>query len=194
MAYSSWPSDGLGVDPTFWHVLPARVTVSLRPFLFVRSNSTARSSSRHLLGTGRGDEARRVIAELNGVPEDDALVIEVVKELDLAIKAENEGGKATWLECFSPRNAMWRRTMNGMMLQFIQQLNGQNFYCACLSPGYEPSYLNSVFSLLGRLLRRHVLRECRRWVSRATYACAHPHATHSVFHLILFRQSWGRFR
>ena len=98
-----------------------------------RSTSTARFSSRHLLGTGRGDEARRVIAELNSVSEDDALVIEVVEELDFAIKAENEGGKATWLECFSPRNAIWRRTINGMMLQFIQQLNGQNFYCVLLT-------------------------------------------------------------
>jgi sugar porter (SP) family MFS transporter len=85
-------------------------------------------SPRHLLGTGRGDEARKVIAELNGVSEDDPLVIEIVEELDFAIRAENEGGKATWLECFSTRNALWRRTINGMMLQFIQQLNGQNFY------------------------------------------------------------------
>ncbi|KAG2050358.1 sugar transporter [Suillus hirtellus] len=85
-------------------------------------------SPRHLLGTGRGDEARKVIAELNGVPENDPLVIETVRELDFAIRAENEGGKATWLECFSTRNALWRRTINGMMLQIIQQLNGQNFY------------------------------------------------------------------
>ncbi|KAH7922786.1 general substrate transporter [Leucogyrophana mollusca] len=85
-------------------------------------------SPRHLLGTGRSEDARRVIAELNSVPLDDALVYEQVEELDLAIKAENEGGKATWFECFSHRNALWKRTSNGMMLQFIQQLNGQNFY------------------------------------------------------------------
>ncbi|KAG2115382.1 general substrate transporter [Suillus cothurnatus] len=85
-------------------------------------------SPRHLLGTGRDDEARKVIAELNGVPEDDPLVAEIVEELDFAIRAENEGGKATWLECFSTRNALWRRTISGMILQFIQQLNGQNFY------------------------------------------------------------------
>lgn len=85
-------------------------------------------SPRHLLGTGRGDEARKVVADLNGVPEDDPLVIEIVEELDFAIREENMGGKATWLECFSTRNALWRRTINGMMLQFIQQLNGQNFY------------------------------------------------------------------
>ena len=84
---------------------------------------------RHLIGTGRREEARTVIAALNGVPEDDGLVNEVVGELDFAIQAENEGGKATWLECFSTRNCLWKRTINGMMLQFIQQLNGQNFYC-----------------------------------------------------------------
>ncbi|KAI0347887.1 general substrate transporter [Trametopsis cervina] len=85
-------------------------------------------SPRHLLGTGREAEARQVIAQLNSVPEDDILVLELVEELEFAIKAENEGGKATWLECFSTRNDLWKRTLNGMMLQFIQQLNGQNFY------------------------------------------------------------------
>lgn len=53
----------------------------------------------------------------------------MIEELDFGIRAENEGGKATWLECFSTRNVLWKRTLNGMMLQFIQQLNGQNFYC-----------------------------------------------------------------
>ncbi|KAF5312723.1 hypothetical protein D9619_002694 [Psilocybe cf. subviscida] len=85
-------------------------------------------SPRHLLGTGRATEARKVLAALNGVPEDDDLVDELVAELDFAIQAENEGGKATWMECFSTRNNLWKRTINGMMLQFIQQLNGQNFY------------------------------------------------------------------
>jgi len=85
-------------------------------------------SPRHLLGTGRREEARVVVAELNGVPIDDALVEEVMEELEFGIRAENEGGKATWLECFSTRNNLWKRTGNGMMLQFIQQLNGQNFY------------------------------------------------------------------
>ncbi|KAF9558302.1 sugar transporter [Agrocybe pediades] len=85
-------------------------------------------SPRHLLGLGRDAEARTALAALNGVPEDDALVDELVGELDYAIKAENEGGRATWAECFSSRNYLWKRTANGMMLQFIQQLNGQNFY------------------------------------------------------------------
>lgn len=85
-------------------------------------------SPRHLLGTDRTEDARKVIAELNGVPIDDPLTEETVEELMFSIRAENENGKATWLECFSTRNALWKRTINGMMLQFIQQLNGQNFY------------------------------------------------------------------
>ncbi|KAF8899307.1 sugar transporter [Infundibulicybe gibba] len=85
-------------------------------------------SPRHLLGTGRIDEARKVVAELNGVPIDDPLVEESIEELNYGIQEENRGGKATWMECFSSRNNLWKRTGNGMMLQFIQQLNGQNFY------------------------------------------------------------------
>ncbi|KAF5371780.1 hypothetical protein D9758_003568 [Tetrapyrgos nigripes] len=85
-------------------------------------------SPRHLLGTGKRDEARAVIAELNSVPLDDPLVDETVDELQYAINAENEGGQVGWAECFSTRNMLWKRTANGMMLQFIQQLNGQNFY------------------------------------------------------------------
>lgn len=87
------------------------------------------SSSRHLLGTGRRAEARKVVALLNGASENNPVVDELLGELEYAINAENEGGKATWAECFSHRNALWKRTGNGMMLQFIQQLNGQNFYC-----------------------------------------------------------------
>jgi len=85
-------------------------------------------SPRHLLGTGRTKEATEALCRLNGVPADDEIVKEAIAELTIAIQAENEGGQATWLECFSPRNQMWKRTINGMMLQFLQQLNGQNFY------------------------------------------------------------------
>lgn len=85
-------------------------------------------SPRHLLGTGKREEACLVIAQLNSVPVDDPLVDEYVDELQYAIDVENEGGKATWMECFSPVNGLWKRTVNGMMLQFLQQLNGQNFY------------------------------------------------------------------
>ncbi|QRV92065.1 Sugar (and other) transporter [Ceratobasidium sp. AG-Ba] len=85
-------------------------------------------SPRYLLGQGREKEAREAISAVNGYPPNDPFVDDVVEELEIGIREENEGGKATWAECFSTRNKLWMRTGNGMMLQFIQQLNGQNFY------------------------------------------------------------------
>ncbi|KAK4705500.1 hypothetical protein P7C70_g705, partial [Phenoliferia sp. Uapishka_3] len=63
---------------------------------------------------------------MNETTPDSELVGEILAELEEGIREENEGGKAGWLECFSPSVRM--RTINGMMLQFLQQLNGQNFY------------------------------------------------------------------
>jgi hypothetical protein len=80
-----------------------------------------------LIGIGQPEQARQVIADMNGASLDDPLVEEAMEELEIGIRAENEGGKATWMECFSTRNMLWKRTTNAMMLQFIQQLNGQNF-------------------------------------------------------------------
>jgi hypothetical protein len=68
---------------------------------------------------------------MNNTSLDDPIVIDTVEELEIGIKAENEGGKVSWMECFSTRNMLWKRTMNGMVLQCIQQLNGQNF---CILP------------------------------------------------------------
>ncbi|KAF7347254.1 Hexose transporter 2 [Mycena venus] len=131
-------------------------------------------SPRLLLGNGKADDARRVIAELNGVPIDDALVTETVDELQFAINEENAGGKATWAECFSSRNAMWKRTGNGMMLQFIQQLNGQNFYYY---------YGDTFFKSAGTELSPYVIQTILGAVSVA--------GTVPALHLI---ESWGRRR
>ncbi|UOH85377.1 hypothetical protein LQV05_002199 [Cryptococcus neoformans] len=85
-------------------------------------------SPRLLLGRGDEKGALKAIARLNDCEVDDALTRDVIKDLEEAIKEENEGGKAGWLECFSTRSMMWKRTLNGCMIQFLQQLNGQNFY------------------------------------------------------------------
>ncbi|KAJ3574621.1 hypothetical protein NP233_g1641 [Leucocoprinus birnbaumii] len=129
-------------------------------------------SPRHLLGTGKREEAKKVIALLNGVPEDHAVVDEVIEELDFAIRAENEGGKATWMECFSTRNNLWKRTGNGMMLQFIQQLNGQNFYYY---------YGDTFFQSAGTEMSPYVIQVVLGAVSVA--------GTIPALHLI---ESWGR--
>ncbi|KAG6911265.1 hypothetical protein DXG01_002103 [Tephrocybe rancida] len=131
-------------------------------------------SPRHLLGLGKTDEARKVIAELNGVPEDDSLVVETLEELTYAIKAENDGGKATWAECFSTRNNLWKRTGNGMMLQFIQQLNGQNFYYY---------YGDTFFQSAGTELSPYVIQVILGAVSVV--------GTIPALHLI---ETWGRRR
>jgi hypothetical protein len=52
---------------------------------------------------------------MNDTTADSALVDDIVAELEEGIKAENEGGKAGWLERFSPQVRM--RTINGMMIQ-----------------------------------------------------------------------------
>lgn len=84
-------------------------------------------SPRHLLNCGRTDEARHVIASLNNASLDSELVTDTMAELQDGLAAENEGGKAaTWMECFSPRVRI--RTIHGIVLQALQQLNGQNFY------------------------------------------------------------------
>jgi SP family sugar:H+ symporter-like MFS transporter len=111
---------------------------------------------------------------LNGVPEDDGLVDELVGELDFAIRAENDGGKATWAECFSTRNNLWKRTGNGMMLQFIQQLNGQNFYYY---------YGDTFFQSAGTQLSPYVIQTILGGVSVV--------GTIPALHLI---ESWGRRR
>jgi len=85
-------------------------------------------SPRHLLYTSRPVLARRVIAQMNGVQAEDPLVHGIVDELEYGLKMENQGGRAGWKECFSSNARLWYRTLNGMMLQGLQQINGQNFY------------------------------------------------------------------
>ncbi|KAK4050245.1 hypothetical protein OIV83_003566 [Microbotryomycetes sp. JL201] len=82
-------------------------------------------SPRHSLYIGDTERARRTIATLNSCSVEDPLVNDIMAELDEGIRAENDGGKATWFECFS--KSVRHRTINGMMLMFFQQLNGQNF-------------------------------------------------------------------
>ncbi|RSH78798.1 uncharacterized protein EHS24_001707 [Apiotrichum porosum] len=85
-------------------------------------------SPRLLLGKGKQEAALKSIAALNDCNIEDPLAREIYDDLEEAVAAENADGQASWLECFSTRSMMWKRTLNGMMIQFLQQLNGQNFY------------------------------------------------------------------
>ena len=70
---------------------------------------------RHLTGTGRYEEAlaRTVFSALTDLPEDD----ELVGGIDFA-RPRTEKKKAKQLGL--TRNYLWKRTINGVMLQFIQ--------------------------------------------------------------------------
>ncbi|KAG8852123.1 hypothetical protein FRB96_008924 [Tulasnella sp. 330] len=131
-------------------------------------------SPRHLLGRGHEAEAQKVIASLNSVPFEDPLVISAMEELKAAICEENDGGKATWMECFSTRNMLWKRTINGMMIQFLQQLNGQNFYYY---------YGDTFFKSAGTTLSPYVIQVILGAVSVA--------GTVPALYLI---ETWGRRR
>ncbi|WVQ73530.1 hypothetical protein IAR50_003104 [Cryptococcus sp. DSM 104548] len=109
-----------------WRI-PVGLQLIWGAFLMI-GGSLLPESPRLLLGRGDEERAIKAIAALNDCDVDDPLTREVMMELEEAIREENEGGTAGWLECFSTRSMMWKRTLNGCMVQFLQQLNGQNFY------------------------------------------------------------------
>lgn len=79
-------------------------------------------SPRLLLGKGKQEAALKSIAALNDCNTEDPLAREIYDDLEEAVAAENADGQASWLECFSTRSMMWKRTLNGMMIQFLQQV------------------------------------------------------------------------
>ncbi|TYJ53870.1 hypothetical protein B9479_005491 [Cryptococcus floricola] len=109
-----------------WRI-PVGLQLVWGAFLMI-GGSLLPESPRLLLGRGDKEKAMKAIAALNDCKVDDPLTRDVMMELEDAIREENEGGQAGWLECFSTRSMMWKRTLNGCMVQFLQQMNGQNFY------------------------------------------------------------------
>lgn len=99
-------------------------------------------SPRWLITKDRIPEARQVMAEVRGTSlhttADGELRGDAALERDFDDMAEGIAlEKATfagsnwftaWARCFSSKQKMWYRTGLGMMLQTLQQLNGQNFY------------------------------------------------------------------
>ena len=59
----------------------------------------------------------------------------------------NHNYLTAYVLCFSSKSQMWRRTLTGMMLQFLQQLCGQNFYYY-----YGPTLFKASGSVLDPLL------------------------------------------
>ena len=100
-------------------------------------------SPRWLQNENRPDEARKVMADMRGISlqptgpngelRGDATMEREYTDMADGIRAEKEAFAGTnwltgWFVCFSTKQKMWYRTGLGMMLQTLQQLNGQNFY------------------------------------------------------------------
>ncbi|SPO27005.1 probable monosaccharide transporter [Ustilago trichophora] len=135
----SWATQNFKVSDASWKIpvglqlLWGIVMLSLMFFL--------PESPRYCLKNGDVTRAREIMASMrdvtlqpiNGEPRGDKWMEAELAEMKEGIDEENRifAGRSylgSYLVCFSSKNQMWKRTVNGMMLQTLQQLNGQNFY------------------------------------------------------------------
>ncbi|KAI0467566.1 general substrate transporter [Xylaria cf. heliscus] len=97
---------------------------------------------------GRTEEARRTIARLAGVNENDPVVNDQINQIQNKVMEESVQGKASWSEIFTgPR--MLYRTILGIVLQAGQQLTGANFFfyygtTIFKSTGLSNSYITQI--------------------------------------------------
>ncbi|CAO1635029.1 unnamed protein product [Sympodiomycopsis kandeliae] len=98
-------------------------------------------SPRWYLQKNRAEEARIVMADVRDLqltqtaagPRGDAAMEKELYEMNEIIQQEAHHFAGTnffsaYLKCFSLDKQLWRRTAQGMLLQILQQLNGQNYY------------------------------------------------------------------
>lgn len=90
-------------------------------------------SPRLLLSRGNVIGASKSISTLNAVPIDHPLVHEEIADLEALLRVEEQAGKGRWIDLLSTKHQLWKRTMNACMIQFVQQLNGQNCKRSCAS-------------------------------------------------------------
>lgn len=105
-------------------------------------------SPRYAYIKGRPEEARRTIARLAGVAEDNHAVDRQIDQIRTKLQEEEVQGEATLMEIFTgPR--MFYRTMLGIVLQAGQQLTGANFFfyygtTIFRSTGLKNSYVTQI--------------------------------------------------
>ncbi|RUP45061.1 general substrate transporter [Jimgerdemannia flammicorona] len=81
-------------------------------------------SIRWLASKGRFDDARKTMAALRNLPEDDPTVEHEMADITRALEIEKESGNGKWTEIFQPMN--FRRLIIGCCLQMFQQWTGSN--------------------------------------------------------------------
>lgn len=86
-------------------------------------------SPRWLAKRGRYDEARRVLAKMRGVDEDNSFVVTEFYEICEEVEQEKKlTHNASFIDCFRPRQKALFRTIIGMAIQMGQQLTGANYF------------------------------------------------------------------
>lgn len=98
-------------------------------------------SPRWELQRGNAEKARSTMAAMRGITlvqtpnglRGDVVMEGELEEMKAFIDAEQATFAGTnfftgYVKCFAREKQLWRRTLAGMLLQFFQQLNGQNFY------------------------------------------------------------------
>ncbi|PWY97656.1 putative monosaccharide transporter [Testicularia cyperi] len=85
--------------------------------------------AREIMASMRGIELQPIAGELRGDKWMEAELAEMKEGIDEENRAfAGRSYLGAYLLCFTKDHQMWKRTLNGIMLQTLQQLNGQNFY------------------------------------------------------------------
>lgn len=132
----SWGSQNAENSSASWRI-PVGMQM-LWGVLLIGLMSFLPESPRWELQRGNEDKARNTMAAMRGLSLDangrgDSWMEEELQEMRAFIEAERSTFAGTnfftaYAKCFAPAKQLWRRTLAGMILQFLQQLNGQNFY------------------------------------------------------------------
>jgi SP family sugar:H+ symporter-like MFS transporter len=141
-------------------------------------------SPRYAYRNGRKEEARRVLARLNGVDPNGPLIEAEIAEIEEKLAAELVGGDHPLSEIFTgPR--MLYRTLLGMTLQAGQQLTGANFFfyfgtTIFKSTGISNSYVTSIIlgsvnvgaTIVGLWIVKNVgRRKALMWGAAVMFVC-----------------------
>ncbi|KAG8926096.1 hypothetical protein FRC03_009544 [Tulasnella sp. 419] len=85
-------------------------------------------SPRYLIKRGREEDAAKALARLLSASPHDPEVAAELNEIRANLRAEEELGESSYLDCFKPtHNKILFRTLTGIFLQAWQQLTGINF-------------------------------------------------------------------
>ena len=106
-------------------------------------------SARYYVQQNKVDDARKTLAKLNNVSEDDPLLQRELDTLVYSIEAEKLVQKGSYKDLFSTKTKVLQRLLNGIVLQSLQQLTGANYflYYGTLlfkTVGLKDSYTTSV--------------------------------------------------